>query len=305
MTGRVLMTGATGFLGSIISSELIKQGYDILTIGKHESNTFMVDLVQPDFHISYQGKIDMIVHVAGKAHSVPRTKQQEQKFFDVNFEGTKNLCNAIMEAEIKPASFVFISTVAVYGQDKGEQIREDYPLLGKTPYARSKIMAEQWLTEWANINEIKLAILRLPLVAGPNPPGNLGAMIKGIGTGKYLSIGNADAKKSVVWAGDIAKIIPVAAQKGGIFNLADGYDPSFGELETGIAGILDVKKPRKISFAVAKILALGGDLLGRRAPVNSNKLRKITSTLTFDDSKARSELNWRPVAVLDKLPEMI
>jgi len=305
MAGRILLTGSTGFLGKVIAVELQKQGYELLTLGKHHHNTIKTDLAKGEFEMENPGKIDIVVHAAGKAHSHPRSPEEIKVFYDVNFEGTKCLCNALIASRAKPAGFVFISTVAVYGLDKGEMLNEDTALNGETPYAKSKIQAEQWLQEWAKTNGIQLAILRLPLVAGPNPPGNLGAMIRGIGNGRYLSIGRAIAKKSVVWAADVASIIPVAAEKGGIFNLTDGYNPSFGELETGIAGILDVKKAKKVPHGLAKVLALGGDLMGKRSPINSNKLRKITSTLTFDDSRARKILNWRPVRVLDKLQDMI
>jgi len=305
MAGKILMTGATGFLGKVIRKELTGQGYEILTLGKQSNNTFRIDLAQGDFELSNPGNIDIVIHAAGKAHSVPRTKEEEQEFFDVNFEGTKNFCNALTAGKIKTDSLVFISTVAVYGLDKGEFIKEEHPLLGNTPYAKSKIQAEQWLQDWAGRNSIKLAVLRLPLVAGPNPPGNLGAMIKGIGSGKYLSIGEATAKKSVVWAGDVARIIPVVAGKGGIYNLADGYDPSFGELEMGLARALKLKKVKKVPYWFAKLLAIAGDLLGKRAPINSDKLRKITSTLTFDSGKAARQLNWQPTPVLNKIADMI
>jgi nucleoside-diphosphate-sugar epimerase len=305
MAGKILMTGATGFLGKVIISELSGQGYEVLTVGKRDTDTFKANLAHGNFKLPYSRNIDIVIHAAGKAHSVPRTEEEEKEFFDVNFEGTRNFCNALIATGIKPTGFVFISTVAVYGLDEGEAVTEDAPLQGDTPYAKSKILAERWLQDWAGCNNIKLAILRLPLVAGPNPPGNLGAMIKAIKSGKYLSIGNASAKKSVVWAGDVAKVIPIIAFKGGTYNLTDGYDPSFGELEKAMIAALKANRVKKVPYWLARLFALVGDLLGRRAPINSDKLRKITSTLTFDSCKALTLLNWQPKRVLDKIQEMI
>ncbi len=304
MTGKILITGATGFLGQIISQELIGQGYELYTIGRQKGNKLQIDLAGNSFELPHLGQLEMVIHAAGKAHSVPKTKEEEKEFFDVNFEGTKNLCNAIVKADIKCKSFVFISTVAVYGVDKGELINEGHPLLGSTPYAKSKILAEEWLQKWAGDNNIKLTVLRLPLVAGPKPPGNLGAMIKGIRNGKYFSIGNASAKKSVVWAADIAKILQGNIGESGIFNLTDGYDPSFAELEAGLALAMN-SKVKKMPYFAAKILALIGDMIGKRAPVNSDKLMKITSTLTFDTSRAKEILNWQPTLVITKLAEIV
>ncbi|WP_409994862.1 NAD-dependent epimerase/dehydratase family protein [Chitinophaga pinensis] len=184
-------------------------------------------------------------------------------------------------------------------------INELHPLNGDSPYARSKIQAEHYLTEWCGQRDVQLLILRLPLIAGPEPPGNLGAMIRGISSGRYLSIGEAAARKSVVWAGDVAAVIPVAMKEGGVYNLTDGYHPSFRELETCIATALKKKPPSAIPMGMAKVIAGVGNLLGKRAPVNSDKLRKITSTLTFDDGKARRAFNWQPSRVIDKLSSVL
>lgn len=257
------------------------------------------------FTLPPSDSVEFVIHAAGKAHSLPRSEKEAQLFYDVNFEGTKNLCHALQRLETLPKSFIFISTVAVYGADTGTFINESHPLNGNTPYADSKILAEQWLRHWADEHRITLGILRLPLIAGPNPPGNLGAMINGIKTGKYLSIGQANARKSMVWAEDIARIIPVLAEKGGTFNLTDGYHPTFGELEEQIAKALNKSKPVKIPHWAAKGLALAGDVVGSRFPINSDKLRKITSTLTFDDTKARKILGWNPTPVLSKINEII
>jgi nucleoside-diphosphate-sugar epimerase len=305
MKDKILISGATGFLGKIILNELIKLDYQLLTLGKKAVNDICVDLTRGNFHIPNAGKIDLVIHAAGKAHSVPKTQEEVKFFFDVNFEGTKNLCNSLLSSQCRPRSFIFISSVSVYGVDSGEFITEDHPLNGNTPYAQSKIMAEKWLHQWSNENNITLSILRLPLVAGLNPPGNLGAMIKGIRSGRYVSIGKANAKKSMIWAEDIAYIIPLLAQKGGVYNLTDGYHPSFGELELGIASILKKKPPKKITFNLARVIAFLGGLVGNKSPINSDKLKKITSTLTFDDTKAKTMLNWQPNQILNKLRYMI
>lgn len=299
----ILLTGASGFLGRIINSSLIENGYTIRSLGRNKSNHYCVDLFHdvPELNTSF----DIIIHAAGKAHSVPKTASEEKEFYDVNLQGTIKLCNAINKLEIKPKAFIFISTIAVYGFDKGANITEESPLLGNTPYAKSKIQAEEYLQTWAKENDITLGILRLPLIAGPNPPGNLGAMINGIKTGRYLSIGNASARKSIVWAEDIADLIPKVSEIGGVYNLTDTYHPTFGELEKEISKCLGKKDPVKIPLWLANLLGRVGNLLGSKAPINSEKINKITSSLTFDDSKARKRLDWKPKKVLDKIAEIV
>lgn len=193
----------------------------------------------------------------------------------------------------------FISTVAVYGCDYGENIAEGHPLNGDTPYAMSKRFAEEYLQEWCYEHNVILGIIRPSLIAGPNPPGNLGAMIHGIRSGKYLSITGSQARKSVLMVQDIAKLVPLLAEKGGIYNVCDSHHPTFRELETTICRQLDKKLPLSIPYWVAKCMALAGDCLGRKAPINSLKLDKITKSLTFSNEKAIRELGWTPTNVLE------
>ena len=292
---KLLLTGASGFLGRNIIPDL-KQKYSVKTLGRSANNDVRCDLSDsiPDFTESY----DVVLHAAGKAHIVPKTEEEREAFYKVNLEGTKNLCAGLERVGV-PNSFVFISTVAVYGLDTGEDISEEAELKGNTPYALSKILAEQYLADWCSANGVKLSILRLPLVAGVNPPGNLGAMIKGIKSGRYLSIGKADARKSVVMAVDVAMLFPVLEDKAGVYNLSDGYDPSFGELEMLIAKQQGRRRPLAIPYWMAALMAKCGDMMGRRAPINSYKLGKIINPLTFSSKKAQTELNWTPLRVLE------
>ena len=299
----VLLTGSSGFLGKVIQTSLTNLKYNVITVGRASSNHIKADLQTGIPAIT--DAVDLVVHAAGKAHVVPRNEAEGKEFFQVNFEGTKNLCQGLLKTGTPIKSFIFISTVAVYGLEEGQLIPETQPLKGETPYAKSKVLAEAWLQDWAKQNNIKLGILRLPLIAGPNPPGNLGAMIKGINNGRYLGVGKSDARKSIVWAEDVAAIIPKVAEVGGIYNLTDGYHPSFKELEDSIAAAAGKKQPKHIPVPIAKSIALVGNLLGSNSPITTSKLHKMMSTLTFDDSKAKEKLNWQPSSVLHKLPTIV
>ena len=290
----LLFTGASGFLGNNII-HLLNGTYNIISVGLSPQDTYLVDIATdiPTFTDAF----DVVFHAAGKAHSVPKTEAEKRLFFDVNLQGTKNLCTALERSGI-PKAFIFISTVAVYGCDSGENITEEHPLNGTTPYALSKIKAEKYLQGWCAMHNVKLSILRPSLIAGPNPPGNLGAMIHGIKNGKYLSIAGGKARKSVLMVQDIANLLPMLIEKGGIYNVCDSYQPSFRELEMVICKQLSRKGPISIPYWLAKSMAVVGDCLGEKAPINSLKLRKITSSLTFSNEKATRELGWKPMSVL-------
>lgn len=291
----LLFTGASGFLGTNIRY-LLDEKYQIATIGLTEQDDYAINIAYdiPKLSETY----DVVLHAAGKAHTVPKTEEEKRLFFDVNLQGTKNLCAALEKTGV-PKAFIFISTVAVYGCDYGENITEEHPLNGDTPYALSKIQAESFLQDWCYKHGVILGIIRPSLIAGPNPPGNLGAMIKGISTGKYLSIAGGKARKSVLMVQDIANLVSLLAEKGGVYNVCDSYQPTFRELEVLICKQLGKSPPLSIPYWIAKSMALIGDCLGKKAPINSLKLSKITESLTFSNERAIRELGWKPTSVLD------
>jgi nucleoside-diphosphate-sugar epimerase len=290
----ILFTGGSGFLGTNMKPVLQPQNH-IISLGNTDLDDVKTDIAKEIPVLN--NKYDIVVHAAGKAHSTPKNKAEEKVFFDVNLQGTKNICKALELYGI-PKSFIFVSSVAVYGVEIGENIPEDHPLNGTTPYAESKIQAEYFLQEWTDKHGVTLAIIRPSLIAGKNPPGNLGAMIHGIQTGKYFSIANGEARKSVVMASDIANLIPKLAVVGGTYNLCDDRNPSFKELEQLISKQLNTKQPWSIPYWIAKSMAIVGDVLGSKAPINSVKLDKITKSLTFSNQKAKIALNWEPLDVL-------
>ena len=297
---RLLITGGSGFLGQSIIP-ILRKHFSIQTLGLSGSDNYKVDLSieVPDF----KNNFNTILFAAGKAHLSPNSLKQSKEFFNVNVNGIKNLCKSLEKMKM-PKSFIFISTVAVYGVESGENIEESHPLNGSTPYALSKIEAEEFLIDWCKKNDIMLGILRPSLIAGKNPPGNLGAMIQGIKSYRYLRIGDGSSRKSIMMADDIALILPKIIEKGGIYNVCDNHHPSFFELEELIVNQLKVKSPKSIPLWLAASMAKVGDIIGPKAPINSSKLSKLTNSLTFSNEKAKAELDWEPLDVLQNFKIM-
>lgn len=290
----LLFTGATGFLGRNVLP-LLKETYNVETLSFDEKADYNVNIVLDDIKLNRQ--YDIVLHAAGKAHVVPKFEEEIKSFYDINYVGTQKICEALVKVGL-PKSFVFISTVAVYGCDTGEMITEEHSLDGNTPYAKSKIMAEQFLQDWCEKNSVILTILRPSLIAGKNPPGNLGAMIKGIESGRYLSVAGGISRKSVMMACDLARVIPLCDEKGGVYNICDDSYPSFHELEMLISNQLGRKTPLNIPYWMANSLAHIGNLLGKKAPINSVRLEKIIKSLTFSNEKIKNELGFKPTDVL-------
>ena len=293
---KLLFTGGTGFVGRNIKP-LLDKTYEVTTIGIMDADMIKANFVKdiPNLPERY----DIVLHAAGKAHVYPKTEAEKKAFYDVNLTGTIHLCEALEKTGV-PNAFIFISTLSVYGGEVfGNMDSEDSkPLIGDTPYADSKIKAEEYLTNWCKEHNVILGILRPSLLAGKGAPGNLGAMVNGIRTGAYLSIAGGKARKSVLMVDDIAHLVPLVTEKGGVYNVCDDHNPSFGELESSIAKQLGKRKPINIPYWMAKCLALIGDVFSF-FPLNSNRLNKIITSDTWSNEKAKRELGWRPMDVLE------
>ncbi len=126
-------------------------------------------------------------------------------------------------------------------------------------------------------------------------PALLAALMKAIRRGYYVRIGDGLARRSMVRADDVATVIGRVADVGGIFNLTDGYHPGVGELADALARHVGCNQPiRTIPLALARAVATVGDgvnaLVGRRFPLDTIALQKLTHSLTFSDALAQRQL---------------
>ena len=293
---KYLISGSTGFLGKFIIDELASEAYD--SIGRGKSNTIKFDFARSEIPLTVTGKYDFLIIASGHAHVMKSNDTEKLLHFNVNYIGTQKLVNSLDVKALK--GVVYVSSIAVYGENMKIPFREEDDLLGESPYAKSKIAAEEYLMRWSQQNNIPVLILRVPLIAGKFPPGNLGAMIAAIRKKSYFSVARGKARRSMVLAGDLAKYIVSNCGKHGVYNLSDGVHPSFRELETLISKQLNVSPPKEMPLFVAKIAAKAGDAFSF-LPINSLRLKKLMCDLIIDDSKARRETDWQPRAVIKNL----
>lgn len=120
---KLLFTGGTGFLGKNVMP-LLQQKYEVTTCGISTDAMLKANLAKevPTLDQHY----DVVLHACGKAHVIPKSEEEKQAFFDVNYQGTVNLCSALEKVGV-PRALIFISTVAVYGCEFGKLITEDHP----------------------------------------------------------------------------------------------------------------------------------------------------------------------------------
>jgi GlcNAc-P-P-Und epimerase len=296
MPRQVLITGANGFLGRHIVKAWRDEGAEVTSLGRSDANDIVCDLssFSPDLGTR---TFDIVIHCAGKAHSIPKKDNEVKDIFRANVDGTRNLLRSLGELTNKPERLIFISSVSVYGKDQGVDIDEMTPLKGTTPYAGSKIRAEELVHEWAAENLVAYFNFRLPLIVGVNPPGNLGALSASIERGTYVRIRKNDARKSMVLAGDVAKLTTHLDREAGTYNLTDRVDPEFCEIESAIAESYGKRLRWQIPQSLLKMICQSGNLIS--LPVNNELYRKLTSSLTFSSDLARRKLGWQPGSCLD------
>lgn len=287
----ILLTGASGFVGSHILAHLSAAGHTVLTLGRRADSDCVADLTDAAAvcgALAGAPAFDMVIHCAAAAHTVAN----DDDYRRVNADGTANLLAALSARP--PRHFVLISTIAVYGRQEGLDITEDAPAAATDPYGHSKALAEQMTRQWCTDHDVTLTVLRLPLVAGPDAPGNLGAMQRGLRKGYYMHIGRADALRSMIHVDDIAPAVMALYAKGGTYNLV-----ATPVTLRDFADSLTDRKIHTLPLWAVKTAAAVGNIIPR-FPINSARLSKLTASLTFSSEKLHRATDWRPRPVISK-----
>lgn len=313
----VLVTGAYGFLGGVIARALEcardSDGagtYDVARLGRGEGAEVRADLAEGAPDLSGLGSMNAVVHAAGLAHVPGRTAEQVRAYQQVNVAGTVNLLKALRGTGVR--RLVFVSTTLVYGEGEGRELDEKAPLDGNGAYAASKIQAEGIVRAWCEKEGVECLVLRLPLVAGVGAKGNLSRMVEGIQRGRYVRIGAGEAQVSMVLAEDVARLVARwlrtgfegagivggagVQERSRIYNLTDGRHPRYCEVDAAIARAFG-RRVRAIPRWVGSVLGAVGSVVPG-LPVDREAIRKLTTTRTFSDRKAREELGWEPSSVV-------
>ena len=185
---KLLITGATGFIGKSLVTGLIPQGFNISIAVRQKTSLFPDSIKQfvigdfennPDFSNSLIG-VDCVIHLAGKAHVIDNTKASVlDEFRKINTELTLNLAKQSIAAGVK--RFIFLSSIRVNGNQNNQPFLEIDTPNPREPYAISKYEAELNLLNLAKNSSLEVAIIRPPLVYGNNAPGNFGRLIQWAG----------------------------------------------------------------------------------------------------------------------------
>ena len=303
---KILLTGATGFIGKALVSELIKQDFDLSIAVRQKTNLFPNKVKQyvvgdfesnPDFS-NVLTKIDCIIHLAGKAHVIDETKVSIlEKYRKINTEFTLNLAKQAETAGVK--RFIFLSSIGVNGKQNTKPFLENDTPNPQEPYAISKHEAEQGLLKLAESSLLKVVIIRTPLVYGKGAKGNFGRLTQWASAKIMipLPLGAVNNARSLIAIDNLVSfiILCVLHQKSvnQIFLISDNDTISTTELLKKIAKAFNKKAllfPVPISWMV-----FVAKLLGKEADA-----KRLFSSLMIDNSKARDLLDWHPITTIDR-----
>ena len=303
---KILVTGATGFIGLAVAQELLKQAFDV-SAAVRKLSPFLPDAVKqieigdisslPE-NISTLHDMDVVIHIAARAHIMDETESNPlSEFRKVNTTATLNLARQAAEAGVK--RFIFISSIKVNGEitESGIPFTAKSTHVPTNPYGLSKFEAEHGLMSLAQNTGMEVVIIRPPLVYGPGVKANFLNMIKWVDKAIPLPLGSVHNKRSLVALDNLVSFIChcINHSKAGneIFLISDGEDISTTQLLQKVAKALE-KKIILLPIPVS-LMRFTAKLIGKQAVAS-----RLFDSLQVDSSKARNLLGWQPVINMDE-----
>jgi nucleoside-diphosphate-sugar epimerase len=301
---RVLITGATGFVGSQLCEALSRQGYvvrgavrtDQPLFDKTAEKTVVGEIgALTEWGRALDG-VECVVHCAARAHIAGDQRGQRHLYLEANAIGTERLAQACLAAGVR--RFVFLSSIKVNGESTAQRpfssLDRPNP---RDPYAQSKWEGETRLKAVAAACAMQTAIVRSPLVYGPRVRANFLRLLRWVDGRVPLPFGAVKNSRSLVSVWNLCNLIERLLRdsipKHGVFMVSDGADLSTPELIRKIGAAL--RRPARLLPVPVTVLRALGALSGRRA-----ELERLCGSLIVDISSTCSELGWKPPLSVDE-----
>lgn len=276
---RVLITGATGFVGKNLLSDLKFHGFDVQTLNLRTAN----------HHFDFRDT-DTLIHLAGKAHDLKNIFSSSE-YYEINYDLTKHVYNAFLDSEAK--QFIFMSSVKASADEVPGILKESDLADPKTHYGKSKRMAEEFILSQPLPEGKSFFILRPCMIHGPGNKGNLNLLYKLISKGIPYPLAAFENKRSFLSIENLCFVIHELLERddipSGIYNVADDEVLSTNDLIKLIANASE-RSPKlwKIYPALIRFFAKLGDLLN--LPLTTERLNKLTENYLVDNSKIKHAL---------------
>lgn len=307
---KILVTGASGFVGRSLVSALISEGHYVRCAVSNKTDKLPAEQVivdrlelKPDWSRALK-EIDIVIHLAARVHIMQKQSQTSlDEYFKVNSIATKELAEEAAAHGIK--RFVFLSSIKV----NGEYTLENAPFTESSvtnpddPYGQSKLYAEQYLKIISKNTDMEVVILRPPLVYGPGVKANFLKMIKLVNKSWLLPFGKVTNKRSFIYIDNLISALCTVAvnPKAGnqVYLVSDNESWSLTELLNTLANQMNVKLrtisiPNQLLSGIFKLCGL------------NSLTQRLLGSLEVSNNKIKEELGWNPpVRSIDGLKDTV
>lgn len=295
---KILITGATGFIGQELVQQLMaKKNVNLTALVRSQSQKVPSEVAQVIINSNqtwadapFPEGVTTLIHLAGRAHVLKETSSSPLDLYRAdNVEFTLNLARKALATGVK--RFIFISSIGVNGSSTTTTPFDESSVPApKADYAISKWEAEQALRELLKGSDMELVIIRPPLVYAGHAPGNFRRLLKLVAIGLPLPLASVDNCRSMVSLRNLVDFIslciehPAAANE--TFLISDGVDLSTPQIIERLAQgmgkrTLLVPMPTGFMRWGARVAGMGG------------AFEQLCGSLVVDSSKARNLLGWR------------
>ena len=291
---KILLTGGSGFVGSaILRDEFFKEAVSIgRTRPKHHSLHIYSEICADTVYRDLLKNVDIVVHAAGRAHVLTGDLETEKVLMNAtNHLATVNLAKQCAAAGVK--KFIFLSSVKVLGENTndGEVFEHCSHLNPHGPYADSKAKAEKSLQQLMGKTQMKIVIIRPPMVYGDKVLGNFKTLVNVIQPILPIPVGSINNRRSFISVNNLVDFIKCCISSPGAndstFLVSDDKDLSTAQL----ISMLSKKKlgyNAVIKFPV-KVLRTIFRITGK-----SEVYEKLSASLQLDITETKSRTGWQP-----------
>lgn len=301
---RVLVTGATGFIGRIFCDTLFRSGYVVRAalrndraVPSYVSETVVIGDIgaTTEWKAALSG-VDSVVHLAARVHVLHDSHYSSSLYVETNARGTHRLANAAADAGV--SRFVYLSSVKVNGEETADRAHasSDNPC-PQDDYGASKLLAEKSLMEVVARTGMQVAIVRPPIVYGAGVRANFLRLMQWVDRQWPIPLGAVQNRRSLVSVWNLCDLLvnllqnPVAP--GRIWMVSDGEDLSTSDLVRRIGHAMG-RRVRLLPVPIS-ILRLCGGLIGRK-----REIARLCDSLRVDMAPTRLELRWSPPMTVDE-----
>lgn len=301
----LLITGASGFIGSSLVLHAQKSGWRVRTLCRtHQANfeevqQFVGDVCDVSLVKKACAGATAVVHAAGLAHVFDSTAKDPSCFETVNVAGTANVAKAADENNV--THLVLVSSVSVYGNRNGSICDETTDCKPESAYAVSKRQAELKAVDQFRSGRGALTILRLATVYGEGDRGNVARLIRAIERGRFVWPGSGKNKKSLIYKQDAARACLLAVERPApgvrIFNVSS-EPASMREIVTAICQALECPIPLlRVPLSLVEAVGVLSRAIGDTGQL-AQRLQKFVHEDVFDGTKFASEFGFCPAVSL-------